>query len=140
MMLQLEHLIVTVFTKCQPFSKFVINSIKSFSYYCCLACDLSSNSPVVSFDYHMHQNQITDSQLQCILMVHGVTACYKTDETMVICESEHYLIQCMVSLESYRQAVTTWCLVLSRLHIYIVRMSYNDSYYVELMYCIFLCT
>ena len=35
----------------------------SFSCYCCLACDLNSNSSVVGFD---------DSILT---MVHGVTAC-----------------------------------------------------------------
>ena len=48
------------FTKCEAFYKFVINSIKGIPR----ACDLNSNSPVGSFDNHMHQNQTTDGQLQ----------------------------------------------------------------------------
>lgn len=63
-------------------------------------CDLNSNSPMISVDNHVHQDQTTDSQ--ATLASNDDSSddgawCYcqedKPDEPMVICESEHYLIQ-----------------------------------------------
>ena len=62
-------------------------------------CDLNSNSPMISVDNHVHQDQTTDSQATLDSNDDSTVDgpwCYcqedKPDEPMVICESEHWLI------------------------------------------------
>ena len=60
-----------------------------------------------------------------MVLLHG-----KTDETMIICESEHYLIQCMVSNLTAEQLPPGDWFCPDCMHI--VRMSY--MYRIDVLY------